>query len=91
MCLTQSAQGNSIQAQSIPGAPYFREALFPIEYVQHRHRVTCSVVPHRQLDPGPELGAVQVTFDLFRPNAGQTGIKGLSSVVDPLSTVVKVV
>ena len=90
MCLTQSAQRNSIQAQTIPSFGYFREPLFPIEYVQQGHRVACSVVPHRRPDPGPALGALKVTFDLFRPNEGKTAVKGLSSVVDQLSIIVRV-
>jgi hypothetical protein len=88
--LTKSAQGNSIQAQSIPSFAYFREWLFPIEYVQQRHRVTCSVDPHQRSDPGPALGALKVTFDLFRPNEEKTAVTGLSSVVDQLSIVVEI-
>ncbi|MGB6686270.1 MAG: hypothetical protein WBE76_00340, partial [Terracidiphilus sp.] len=58
-CLTQSAQGNSIQAQSIPSFAYFRDPLFPIEYAQQRHRVACIVVPHRRPDPVPALALLR--------------------------------
>jgi hypothetical protein len=36
------------------------------------------------------LGVLKVTFGLFRSNEGKTAVKGLSSVVDQLSIIVKV-
>ena len=52
--------------------------------------MACSGVPHRRPDPGPALGALKRTFDLFRPNEGKTAVKRLSSRVDQLSIIVKV-
>jgi hypothetical protein len=62
--------------------------------------VACSGVPHRRPDPGPalgalklgalKLGALKMTFDLFRPNEGETAVKRLSCQVDQLSIIVKV-
>jgi hypothetical protein len=37
-----------------------------------------------------KLGALKMTFDLFRPNEGETAVKRLSCQVDQLSIIVKV-